>query len=187
MIGEKMKDAGIKNMTVDDRIKIESLLRKGVRKNEIAIILKRSLSTIYNEINRGTVDGEYNAFYSQQLYEKSMKCKGKKPVLLINEDLANRIADMILNDSMSPEQIYQKMKSEYRECPSKSTIYNAIYNGLIPNVSKSDLNKKVTNIFSHGLVQLPAWIRCELNLEDGDSLRIQVKDGKIIFEPIGEK
>lgn len=179
-----MKKNGTKNITFDERVKLANLLKDGVSKKIIALEIGRSLASVYREIDRGSIDGKYDPVYSQKRYESFLKEKRKTPVLAVDSDLSNRISNMILVDNMSPEQIYYKLLSEGINCPTKTTIYTAIYNGLIPNVTKYDLIKKTTNIYSNGLIQLPTWIRSELNLVDGDTLTIKVINGKIVLEPI---
>ena len=47
------------HLQIEDRLKIETLLRAGHKKIEIAELLGRNKSTIYAEINRNSRDGKY--------------------------------------------------------------------------------------------------------------------------------
>ncbi len=66
------------HFTLEDRQKLERLLREGKPKPEIADELDCALSTIYNQIKAGTVDGVYNADFAQEKYERFLKEKGRK-------------------------------------------------------------------------------------------------------------
>lgn len=81
------------HFTLEDRQKLERLLREGKPKPEIADELDCALSTIYNQIKAGTVDGVYNADFAQEKYERFLKEKGRKPLLEENSPLCNYIAD----------------------------------------------------------------------------------------------
>ena len=140
------------------------------------------LSTVYNEINRGRINGEYDPDYAQSISSKKQKLHGRYSHLLLDRNLAEIISKYILIDDFSPETVCRILKEQGIYCPSKATIYAAIDKGLIPNVSRASLQRKTTTMFSHGLIQIPSWIRKELNFNDGDEFHISVVDQKIIIE-----
>ena len=45
-----------KHLTIKERAQIELLVKQGVKKSEIARIIGISRSTLYNELNKGTVE-----------------------------------------------------------------------------------------------------------------------------------
>ena len=45
-----------KHLTIKERAQIELLIKQGSKKSEIARIIGISRSTLYNELNRGTVE-----------------------------------------------------------------------------------------------------------------------------------
>lgn len=155
-----------------------------MHKKLIAERLGVSLATIYNELKRGSVNGIYSVDYAQEKYEQFQTLKGREEKLNIDKDLALLIANLILNENLSPEKAMKKLKEQHIDCPSKTTIYYAIHKGLIPNVTLEDLHKKTTTLFSHGLIQIPSWMRKELNLNDGDTVTITLENKSIIMEKI---
>ena len=179
-----MRKKGARNLTYTQRLQLEACLRVGLHKQRIAEKLGVCLSTVYNEINRGTVNGIYDPKYAQEKYEQYKAMHGRKDTLLVDADLAQQISDLILNENISPEQAIKKLKAQNISCPSKTTIYAAIDKGLIPNVTREDLHSKTTTMFSHGLVQIPTWIRTKLNLQDDDTLAISLQNDKVIVEKI---
>lgn len=179
-----MKEKGTKNLTLAQRIQLETLFNKGLHKKLIAEQLNISLSSIYRELQRGSVNGIYSADYAQAKYEQLQIHKRKEEKLNIDKDLAQLIANLILNENLSPEKAMKKLKEQHIDCPSKTTIYYAIRKGLIPNVTLEDLRSKTTTIFSDGKIQLPSWMRKELDLKDGDTVSIAIENESIIIGKI---
>ena len=64
---------------------------------------------------------------------------------------------------------------------TKTTIYSAIDDGLIPGVTRESLNSYVTTMFSDGQIHIAKWVRNALDLNDGDELLFEVVGNKIIF------
>ena len=71
-----------KHLTIKERAQIELLVKQGVKKSEIARIIGISRSTLYNELNKGTVEQmdtqlkihkEYFAETGQAIYEQNRK------------------------------------------------------------------------------------------------------------------
>lgn len=177
-----MKNIGTKNLTYNQRLILLSLLQKNIHKSVIAKELNVSIETVYREIKRGSINGFYDPNYSQKRYEQLNNAKGRPHKLFIDKNLAQKISDLILNQNFSPEQCIKKLKSENISCPSKQTIYVAIDNNLIPNVTRESLHKKTTTMFSQGNIYIPNWIREKLKLNDGDSLFIKVENEEIILK-----
>lgn len=174
-----------KHLTRTQRLQLESFLLAKMPVTEICKHLGVSNSTIYREIKRGSIDGTYSAEYSQSVYEQLSKQKGPLEKLSIDKDIAQFIADLIINEHLSPEKAIARLKEQNIDCPSShATIYSAIRKGLIPNVTIEDLRKKTTTIFSNGLLQIPLWMRKELNLNDGDTVTIILENKSIIIEKI---
>lgn len=57
-----------KTLSFVERVKIETLLKQGVKPYKIAKILKRSAQTIYNEIHRGSVKQLTPSFVEKDFY-----------------------------------------------------------------------------------------------------------------------
>lgn len=172
-----------KHLTYEDRKYIKKCINSNVKVYNIAENLNVSLSTIYREINRGKDEkGHYSPLHSHNKYLESLKEKGSKPILNVNTKLAKIISSFIIKDNLSVIEIVNKLKKENKIAISTNTIYSAIDKALIPNVSRENLYPKTTKVFSSGLVQLPKYIREKLNINDGDIVKINLKDNRIIIE-----
>lgn len=171
------------HLSYEDRLYIKKCIDNKVKVYDIAEHLNVSQATIYREISKGKDDnGNYSPLYSHNKYLESLKEKGQDHILNINKELANTISNLILNDNLSILEIENKLKNENNISISKNTIYSAIDKGLIPNVTRESIQPKTTTVFSKGLVQLPKHIREKLNIKDGDTVKIEIKDNKIIIE-----
>ena len=173
---------GRKNLTAKDKLNLERLLESDIHKNTIAEYLNVNIRTIYNEINRGTINGRYSAEYSINKTLQSNKAKGKTPKLLVDKNLAFYLSLLILEEHLSINQVIKRCKEMNIACPSKQALYTAIDRGLIPNVTRNSLKPNTTTMFSNGLVQIPKYMRAELNLQDKDVLKIILDGNKIIIE-----
>lgn len=102
-----------------------------------------------------------------------------------NPELAAHIAELILNQKLSPERIIEHLKTEnkYARIPlSKECIYYNLDKGRIPGVTKESLRTESSTLFSGGQIYIPKWVLEKLNLKDGDILDLTVtNDGKIIY------
>jgi IS30 family transposase len=137
-----------------ERYKIEALLAGKKKPDEIATILKRSRSTIYNEINRGTrvrigyelkEKKEYRADIAQNDYKK--KGKNKERSLKISHDnrLEEYIRHKILNDKYSPDAIIGEIKIKslkFEGMICTKTLYNYIDAGIFAGISNENLWEK---------------------------------------------
>lgn len=170
--------------TKEQRMQIKEMLDSGVKKTIIASTLGICERTVYYEIKRGTINGQYDPEYAEQQYIKS-NCKRKRePILSTNTELANYISMLILQEHKSPNQIMEILQKnpKYKSVfTSLNTIYNAIDCGLIPGVSRESLNTYQTTVFSNALIHIPKWVREKLNIYDDDILNIEVDGNKLIF------
>ena len=93
------------HLTYDQRLAIKQMLERGNSKKEIAESIGVHTSTIYREIDRGTVNGHYDPTAAEEAYQEKLAEKGPTAVLEENPELANYIAKLILNQKLSPEKI----------------------------------------------------------------------------------
>lgn len=175
-----------KHLSLEQRIQIQNMKENGHTVIEIANALGVHRATIYNELKRGTVNSQYDPYYSQEASESNLG-KGGPENKLSNETLAEYIASLILNDHLSPEKIVNLLKDNSRgfsDIPqTPNTIYNAIDKGLIPGVTRESLQVSCSKLFSGGQITIPKWVLEKLNLKDGDILNLTVTDdGKIIYQ-----
>ena len=175
-----------KRISLKDRENIEKMLKCGHSVSDIAKFLGKARSSIHMEIKRCQNLGQYNAKFAHEDYQKNNNNKSKSAILKLDKKLSEYISKMILEDSLSVVKIINRLKSEdYPNSPtSPRTIYTAIDNGLIPNVTRETLllNRKKTHMFSNGLIKIPKWIRDELGLKDNQDLTIDIVGQKIIIQ-----
>lgn len=173
-----------KHLTLEQRMKIKELLDSGFKKTEIAKILNIHKATIYREIERGSKNGMYNPDYSEERYRKQLSKRGSQPLLSLNLDLAEYIARLILEEKLSPAQVICKLqeRDDLEAVPkSRNTIYSAIDNGLIPGVTRENLNSDITTVFNDGKIHISKWVRVLMDIKDGDELHFEVIGDKLIF------
>ena len=84
-----------KHFTYSDRLKLEALLRAGIKIKDIALMLCFAPKSIYRELKRGkyehlnhdyTVEERYSADLAEERYREHLKVKG--PGLKIGSDKA---------------------------------------------------------------------------------------------------
>lgn len=135
------------HFSIDEREKMLKLRieNKGVR--EIARRLNRSASSVSRELKRNSVEGEYSAVNAQREYlVRRQKCQRQK--LLDNRELKEKIKELFLECSWSPEQICNRLAHE--DFPFKisyTTIYRGIYEGIFDGYLPG--NKKATRKLRH--------------------------------------
>lgn len=103
---------------------------KGKTQKEIAAIIGRSISTISRELARNTKDGHYQPSEAQSRYEKRRE-KCRRPRLLEQEALKERVSSLLVGQQWSPEQISHRLALEGKATVSYNTIYRAIRNGIM--------------------------------------------------------
>ena len=172
------------HLSYDNRLLLKQMLDNEFSVKKIAEKLGVHIATIYREIKRFENPSQYNPEVAQYAYSKDHS-KGRKPKLELDQELARYISQLILEESLSPVEIINRLRSEnYPNFSlSKNTIYAAIDRGLIPSVTRETLllKRKKTHMFSNGLIKIPKWICEELDLKDDEDLDIDTVDGRIII------
>ncbi|MBD5492063.1 MAG: IS30 family transposase [Lachnospiraceae bacterium] len=146
-----------KYLTYEERFYIEKSLKDNTDPKKIAKTLGKHFTTIYKEIEKGTVTfmnsdltyrQEYCADAAQRITEERGHNKGIMYKLANDKPLLSRIAMLIKDKHYSPYAVLQTIKKETPEALSmcETTLYKYIHLGLIPGVSDADLyikaNKK---------------------------------------------
>lgn len=173
-----------KHLTLEQRVQIKAMLDNGYKKTDIAKELGIHNATIYREIARGSADGKYDPNVSEQMCKQRLAKKGAKPILSMDPELAEYIAQLILIQKLTPSKIIDDLQDnkKFERFPkSKITIYSAIDNGLIPGVTRDDLRSDTTTMFSDGNIHVARWVRDVLNIQDGDELNFEVSGDKLVF------
>ena len=122
-----------KYFTINERNKLEVLLKENYRISKIAKILNRHRATIYREIKR--INGEYSSENAQSDANTKSANKGRNSK--ITAELKNLIEDRLCK-TWSPEQIAGR---ELKGRLSFKTIYNWLYSNFL-DVSLNVLRRK---------------------------------------------
>jgi len=171
-------------LTYEQRLQIKKSLDADISKRVIADEIGVHHSTIYREIERGSVNGIYDPDFAEQQYQEKMAEKGPTAILTANPELASYIATLILNERLSPDKIIKTLKNDkkYKNISlSRETIYHSIDAGLIPNVTKESLRSTSSTVFNGGYIAIPKWVLEQLNIKDGDILHLEITDNNEII------
>lgn len=122
-----------KYFTINERNKLEVLLKENYRISKIAQVLNRHRATIYREIKR--INGEYSSENAQA--DANAKAANKGRNSKITPELKNLIEDRLC-ETWSPEQIAGR---ELKGRLSFKTIYNWLYSDFL-EVSMNVLRRK---------------------------------------------
>ena len=129
-----------KHFSIEERNCITYGLKNKESMRAIAKILNRSHTSVLREIRRNSVNEIYNPSKAEKLSIKRKKNSGVK--LHLNKELSLEISKRLENKH-SPEQIAGRLKKEkIVKKLSFKTIYNWIYKGLLPKISKQNLRRK---------------------------------------------
>jgi transposase, IS30 family len=108
--------------------------------NQIALELKRSVSTISNEVNRNKGRYWYNPYIAQKKYEERRK-NSKLRIIDKNIELKDYIIKE-LKDGKSPDAISGRLKLTHKKNPLMQISHESIYCWIYDEVVKgSDLHK----------------------------------------------
>ena len=142
-----------KHLNYEDRIKIETLSKIGMKSEKIALEIGCSGRTVRRELAKGmtellnsdlTTRKEYSADIGQQKHDYAATNKG--PMLKIGNDyeLVKEIERLIIKEKMSPYAVAEIIKNsgKFKTTISYKTIYNYIDEGLFPNLSNKYLPVK---------------------------------------------
>lgn len=142
-----------KHLNYEDRIRIETLSKLGMKSEEIGKQIGCSGRTVRRELSKGKVEllnsdltkrKEYSADIGQQKHDYAATAKG--PGLKIGNDyeLVEYIEKLIVREKMSPYAVSEKIKADdkFKTKISYKTIYNYIDEGLFTNLTNKDLPVK---------------------------------------------
>lgn len=155
----KRKDCSIRrkkyvHLSERERYKIEGLLEGKKKIEEIAKILRRDRSTIYREIERGTVKRvqsdltrkeQYRANFAQADYNKQGQNKERGLKIGKDKELEEYIRIKLIKERFSPDAIIGQIKAEglkFEGIITTKTLYNYIDAGIFAGISNKDLWQK---------------------------------------------
>ncbi len=143
-----------KHLSKSDRLIIDTMLRDGKGKKEIADRIGVDKSTIYREEKRGrylhrnsdwTETERYSPDIADQKYRENLKAKGPDLKIGNDQELADYIENRIANDGFSPEAVLGEIKQkgmEFQTTISKTTLYRYIDIGIFLSLTNKDLPVK---------------------------------------------
>lgn len=133
-----------RQMTRNDRIRMETLLNAGHSKADVARILKYHRSTITREYQRGaylhrntdwTETERYSSDLGQDKHDWNMQAKGRALKIGSNAVLAGRIEEKIIKEKRSPEAALSELDADI----SISTLYRYIDQGIFLKLTNKHL------------------------------------------------
>lgn len=141
-----------KQLTFNDRLRIEVLLKAKHTPKEIADILHVHISTIYREIKRGrfealnsdlTTEERYSPDIAQDKKNENLAAKGADLKIGNEQAFADRIEEIIINDGYSPAAALAKIKEEgYDFAVCVTTLYSYIDKGIFLHLTNKVLPVK---------------------------------------------
>ncbi len=158
-----MKKKGTKDLTLTQRRELETLLKAGLHKKQIAKQLGVCLATVYNEINRGKCTQKkikcvdwfgdkqykevitYSADLAEYNYRLNQSAHGA-PLKIGNDfELVREIENRVVNDKISPCAALGEIKRKglFRTTISKTTLYRYIRSGdIFTRITMQDVKLK---------------------------------------------
>mgnify|MGYP003394269826 CR=1 FL=1 len=143
-----------KHLDDGERSKIEVLIEDRKKVCEIAIILRRDVSTIYRELKRGTISRlqsdlsekeQYRANVAQADYVRRGKNKERSLKIGKDKDLEEYIRGKLIKDRFSPDAIIGEIKArgtKFKGMICTKTLYNYIEAGIFWGISNENLWEK---------------------------------------------
>lgn len=142
-----------KHLNYEERIKIETLSKLGIKSEEIGKHLGCSGRTVRREIAKGKTEllnsdlstrKEYSADIGQQKHDYGATAKGPRIKVGNDYELVEYIENLIIREKMSPYAAAERIKREgkFKITISYKTIYNYIEDGLFPNLTNKHLPVK---------------------------------------------
>ena len=183
-----------KHFTLEERICLEELLKKGKSFRQIAQILDRSPSTISRELNRNwsKKKNHYHAWGANIKYQCRRKVCHRKNHLLLNDEMYQFTHNGLLQ-YWSPEIIAGTWNKDHPEKLSSSSIYRAVRTGKFPGIKPwthfrrkakpySNQKKSYTHFFDRSIHDRPieADNRSRFGDFEGDTIYGSVGKGYLV-------
>lgn len=142
-----------KHLNYEKRLKIEALIKVGLKSEAIGAIIGCTGRAIRNELKKGKVEllnsdltkrEEYSAEVGEQKHRYAGTGKGPQLKIGKNYELVDEIERLIIEEKMSPYAAAETIKQsgKYNDTISYKTIYNYIDMGLFPNLTNKHLPVK---------------------------------------------
>ena len=164
-----------KYFTINERIKLEVLLKENYKISEIAKILNRHRATIYREIKR--INGEYSSENAQA--DANAKAANKGRNSKITSELKNLIEDRLCK-TWSPEQIIGRELKEFISL--KSSYVKEFYRRMKQfkstgkwNISLEDFKRIMDVPVNYRMCDIDVWVLKPIQKELEDKFKLKVK------------
>lgn len=140
-----------RQLSHDDHVIIEALLRSGRTKKEIASVLHVHLSTVYRAISRGLCDQVDSQLRSYKVYshmvadahrKEAFSHKGAPQKIRSHKELVFILEDYIMNQKYSPAAVSAVLKRQGGCYVSENTIYRYINRRSLPALRRHHLPEK---------------------------------------------
>lgn len=140
-----------RQLSHNDRIKMETLLNTGHSKREVAEYLHFHRSTIYREYDRGkymhrnsdyTEEERYSSDLGQKAHDWNEQGKGRALKIGNDRELAECIENKIVEEKYSPEAALAEIakgKKKFKTTISVRTLYRYIDNGIFLKLTNKEL------------------------------------------------
>ncbi len=148
------KRAKYTHLKESERYKLEVLMATKTTVRRITEILGRSKSTIYREINRGSIvrlqwdlneKKQYRANVAERKYHENNKNKERGLKIGADSQLEQYIRKRILDDKYSPDAVIGEIKLKglkFKNMICTKTLYNYIDSGIFSGISNQNLWEK---------------------------------------------
>ena len=164
-----------KYFTINERNKLEVLLKENYKISEIAKILNRHRATIYREIKR--INGEYSSENAQA--DANAKAANKGRNSKITSELKNLIEDRLCK-TWSPEQIIGRELKEFISLKSSSAkeFYRRMKQFKSTgkwNISLEDFKRIMDVPVNYRMCDIDVWVLKPIQKELEDKFKLKVK------------
>ncbi len=177
----------MKTLSFTERIKIETLLKQGIKPYKIADILHRSKQTIYNEIHRGTVTQNFKGFIDKDIYFADVGERIKKENFSrcgVDLKIGSDIKTLELIEKIVKEKHYSffaalewiRKNTNIKINLSVQTLYNYLEKGIFLNLTYEDLPEGQRKRKKKPQVPRPAWKNTDSKKIDDRSEEIETRE-----------
>lgn len=118
----------MKYLNLEERKRVEKMLREGCGMREMGRVLGRSHSVVVDEVKRNGGRWGYEAERAHERFLKKQEAKGNRKILDGREEIRRYVIEKITQEQWSPEQIAGVLRLIYGETViCHETIYRFIY------------------------------------------------------------
>lgn len=118
----------MKYLNLEERKRVEKMLREGCGMREMGRVLERSHSVVVDEVKRNGGRWGYGAERAHERFLQKQEAKGNRKILDRREEIKRYVIEKITQEQWSPEQIAGVLRLIYGDTViCHETIYQFIY------------------------------------------------------------